>query len=385
MNTNELYLNLLKLCADNDAFFFKDFTQDGILYRIFNYRLATWTDFQLPGALECRGIMYRVNEDGTAVLVSRPMEKFFNAGENPDTMDLDYSNPLQIMNKEDGSLISTYLDGDILKVKSKGSLNSEQAMDATNWLRYNDDIYEALSKVAKAGYTVNMEWVAPHNRIVLHYDTSKLIVLNIRHNETGEYLSKDKVYDMLDVDLEDLWVDERFDIYSIAPEERVSYIRSQEGYEGTVIQLATGQHVKVKTDWYTKLHYAKDSINNPKSLIMNVLAESTDDLRQLFHDDPSVIDRIERYEKHVSQKFNHIISTLVAFKEHMDESGDYTRKDYAIAAKDQWSYFPEFFSAQMNMLVRPEQSIEDNVKEIMMKNYKNYVLPEDIGFNEETV
>ncbi len=383
MNTNELYLNLLKLCADNDAFFFKDFTQDGILYRIFNYRLATWSDFQLPGAIECRGIMYRLNADGTAVLVSRPMEKFFNDGENPSTIGLDYSDPMQVMYKEDGSLISTYLHKGDLRLKTKGSLSSEQAIDAMNWLmkKENEIFAICLEIIADKGYTVNMEWVSPNNRIVLRYNAPELVVLNIRDNFTGEYISRARLGDYFDLSIRKCLLSNWVRGFPLS----INRVRQLKDIEGVVVQLKTGQHVKIKTDWYVELHRAKDSIDNPKSMILAVLSETTDDLRQLFVDMPDVLDRIARYEEHVSHKFNHIIAALEGFKAYMDESGDYTRKDYAIAAKDQWSYFPEFFSAQMNMLVRPEQSIEDNVKEIMMKNYKNYVLPEDIGFNEETV
>ena len=42
--------------------------------------------------------------------------------------------------------------------------------------------------VVKSGFTVNFEWCAPHNRIVLGYQEPKLSVLNARHNRTGEYM-----------------------------------------------------------------------------------------------------------------------------------------------------------------------------------------------------
>lgn len=377
MNTQKLYESLVELCETNEAFFFKDFVQDEIVYRIFNYRLATWSDFQLPGAIECRGIMYRLNSDGSVNLVSRPMEKFFNDGENPSTIGLDYSDPIQVMYKEDGSLISTYYHNFELRLKTKGSLSSEQAIDAMNWLmkKENEVFAVCLEIIADKGYTVNMEWVSPNNRIVLRYNKPELVVLNIRDNLTGEYVSIKDLEEYFDRSisrcLREHWV-KRFPL-------SIDRVRELKDIEGVVVQLKTGQHVKIKTDWYVELHRAKDSIDNPKSMISAVLSETTDDLRQLFVDMPDVIDRIARYEEHVSHKFNHIIAALEGFKAHMDESGEYTRKDYAIAAKEQWSFFPEFFSAQMNMLVRPDQSLEDNVKEIMMKNYKDYVLPEDMN------
>ena len=74
----------MALVETNEAFYYKDFTKENSIYRIFNYRLASYTDFQLPGALECRGTMFEINEDGEPIrLASLPMEKFFNLNEVP--------------------------------------------------------------------------------------------------------------------------------------------------------------------------------------------------------------------------------------------------------------------------------------------------------------
>lgn len=77
----ELYNNLLILCEE-DSFYFADHELDGIMYRIFNYRIASFTEFLLPDALECRGHMFRLDSDGYAdALVSMPLPKFFNINE----------------------------------------------------------------------------------------------------------------------------------------------------------------------------------------------------------------------------------------------------------------------------------------------------------------
>lgn len=383
MINQELYDNLMTLCNTDEAFFFKDFPiSTGGCYRIFNYRLATYTDFMLPGALECRGIMFELDKDGNALRVaSRPMEKFFNDGENPFTMGLDYSFPLQVMYKEDGSLISTYLHNGNLRLKTKGSLSSEQANDAADWLarKCNNTLVTVLDMIANKGFTVNMEWVAPHNRIVLNYEKPELVILNVRCNVSGAYVRPGFFEDFIKNELLRHWVAS----YNCGTIENV---RNQKDMEGIVVQLSTGQHVKIKTDWYVELHRAKDSIDNPKSMIAAVLSETTDDLRQLFVDMPIVLDRIAKYEEHVSHKFNHIVAMLNGCKDNIEDvfNSAYSRKDYAIAAKEYWANCPEFFGVQMNMLVRPEQSVEQAVKDVMLKNYKDYVLPSDLKLvNEE--
>lgn len=392
MINQELYDNLMTLCNTNEAFFFKDFPiSTGGCYRIFNYRLATYTDFMLPSALECRGIMFELDKDGNALRVaSRPMEKFFNDGENPSTMNVDYSFAVQIMFKEDGSLISTYVDDrGQLKLKTKGSLSSEQAIDAMNWLDntpFNTDFKNTLHEYACANYTVNMEWVAPFNRIVLQYVKPALVVLNVRHNVTGEYMDQDS----WDANLKEFAVHDYMPWEDAdclpTPDQFVDFIRAREGFEGVVVRLNSGQHVKIKTKWYSILHAAKDSIDNPKALIATVLSEGLDDLRSLFVDNPDALARMDRYEEHVSHKFNHIVAMLNGCKDNIEDvfNSAYSRKDYAIAAKEYWANCPEFFGVQMNMLVRPEQSVEQSVKDVMLKNYKDYVLPSDLKLvNEE--
>ncbi|WP_333997418.1 RNA ligase, partial [Pseudomonas aeruginosa] len=67
-------------------FFYKDFTSPfGTQFRIFSYNFASYTDWCLDDALECRGIMFEIDENGPVRIASRPMEKFFNLNETPFT------------------------------------------------------------------------------------------------------------------------------------------------------------------------------------------------------------------------------------------------------------------------------------------------------------
>ncbi|MFT2622084.1 RNA ligase, partial [Escherichia coli] len=58
-------------------------------------------------------MMFELDVDDILVrIASRPMEKFFNLNETPFTMNLDLSKVKYMLAKEDGSLVSTYLDGE---------------------------------------------------------------------------------------------------------------------------------------------------------------------------------------------------------------------------------------------------------------------------------
>lgn len=102
----EMYNGAMQLCNETDAdvFYYKDFTNSiGDTYRIFNYRLASYTQFMKPFGLDMRGTMFQIdpNTKDPIRLASLPPQKFFNAGENPLTMNLDYSNAICIMDKRD--------------------------------------------------------------------------------------------------------------------------------------------------------------------------------------------------------------------------------------------------------------------------------------------
>lgn len=325
----------MDLVSSNEAFFFKDFELDGSVYRIFNYRLASYTDFLQPSALECRGVMFQVSagKNDTPVvpirLASLPMEKFFNLYENPMTMDLDLSKIVEFEVKADGSLMSTYWHNGELRLKSKFSLSSDQCLAAMEWLDRpeNEEIKLHLRIATSSGVTVNMEWTSPEHRVVLGYEKPSLTVLNARSLEDGSYWNASEFSSHWDghvintIDLEDM-----------SNEEYIEYLQTLTGLEGVVALFENGMRVKIKTPWYLALHHTKDSINSPRRLFEAVLEEATDDMRSMFHDDPQAIQMIEDMEHYVDEKYNHMVD---AVERYYERNKDLIRKDYAIKAKDE--------------------------------------------------
>src|SRR6478609_139429 len=72
-------------------------------YKVIDYNVAFFDSFDDPMRLECRGIKF----DAKGKILARPMHKFFNVGERPDTQPelLDFSKPHIITEKLDGSMI----------------------------------------------------------------------------------------------------------------------------------------------------------------------------------------------------------------------------------------------------------------------------------------
>ena len=376
----KVFNDLSRLVANNEAFFFNDTEMDGTTYRIFNYRFASYTDFLLPSALECRGIMFELDENEQAIrLASLTPMKFFNLYENPLTIDLDLSTIVEIADKADGSLITTYMHKPwfssqpamTVEVKTKGSLTSDQAINANAFLSLaeNKTFKNELLQAERAGCTVIMEWCAPDNRIVLPYMEPHLKVLAVRYRGDGSYVS------FYDIDAEHFpetlkrWtkiidVDNTF----ITMEEFIESVPDMQGIEGFVFELESGQRVKIKTSWYLALHHTKDSINCPRRLYEAVLEEATDDMRSLFHDDELAIKLIGDMEEFVAIRYNHLVDTVERYYERNKEMD---RKDYAILGQK------ELNKLEFGLAMQKYTGNDFSYKEVMKKRWKAFGLKDE--------
>jgi len=367
---HELYNNLMLLSEDEDSpFYHIDHVSpyDEQIYRVFSYRIGSYSDFLRPDALECRGHTFRNTPSGP-LLISLPFPKFFNRNENPFTMDLDFSNENieYIATKEDGSLITTYYDfnGD-LRLKSKTSLTSTMAVDSMELLPLINhphalhSLLEYCEHLESRGYTVIMEYTSPKNRIVLPYEKCDLVVLGVRNRETLEFMSYDEIMEMgLNV-----YAAENHSVYDVPT--FVDMIPSFKGIEGYVIRLNDGTMVKCKTDEYVSLHHAKDSITAPRRLMDVVLQEASDDLRQMFSDDEQALAEIENMEVFVSNLVNHLMKPVNRFYE---VNKELERKEFAIKGQEELSR--EQFSLVMGLY----SGKEIDYKEFISRNHKKFLV-----------
>lgn len=367
-----LFEQLTQLVSINDAFYFSDQQLDNTTYRIFNYRLSSYSDFLIPGALECRGIMFALTEEGEyESLVSLPMHKFFNLYENPITSNIDLNEVEQLETKSDGSLISTFLhlspSGWEVRLKSKGSISSDQVVAATKWFTApeNSHFYDMVESFVLEGFTVNMEWVAPDNRIVLGYLIPRLIVLCIRDILTGTYWNKDHSdHGILE------YFEPTVDLNGLSIPEFINQIPDMlDDIEGFVCKTPI-LWFKVKTKKYLALHHCKDSVNNPRRLFEVILNEGIDDVKSMFHKDELLMKQINDMEQKVDHIYNHMVKeveTFYAVNKHLD------RKDYAIKAQAEVTKL--YFGLVMNKYVQKP----DKYKEFLVSKWK------DLGIKDESI
>jgi T4 RnlA family RNA ligase len=356
----KLYNNLMNLCKDpihEEAFYYQDYTFDDKIYRIFNYRLVNWTTFQdAVDAKKCRGTMFEISNE--PVLASLPPDKFFNYAEG----DVDHSNfsgNILVHEKLDGSLISTYMHNGELRLKSKGSINSSQAIEAMLWLELpkNSTLKQnMLDIMAVNACTINLEWTGPQNRIVVGYESTELRVLSINMHDTGYTILNWKDSDLpftAQINLDEYCADlEENNLQSI-----VNKMYNETTGEGYVVSFLYDNNlqyqVKVKNHTYCNLHKIKDSISNPEALAELIIRGGVDDVYDLFSDDMITINIIEDMENVVVPIFNHMVATVEAF---YFGNKDLTRKEYAIKARTE---VPILMPLLMNLYIEREISYED--------------------------
>ena len=248
-------------------------------YTVVNYVVAMADTFDMTGPddlggairRECRGLIF----DADGNLMSRPFHKFFNVNERTETQShaIDMSQPHVIMEKLDGSMIRPILVDGYLRLATKMGV-TEVAMQAETWLAAQDpSLKEWLRQCVQDSVTPIFEWVSPFNQIVLAYDSADLIYLGTRDNATGAYVM-DKSCPFTTVP--------RYGSVESNLADYISRQRGAEGREGDIIRFADGHMVKVKNDWYVRIHKTVDRIVFDRNIVDLIINEEVDDVMPML-------------------------------------------------------------------------------------------------------
>lgn len=265
------YDECVRICqmTNHQVFYESKFIIDGYRVSVFNYRYATYNDFVDYNGFELRGLTFVFNSDGTLYQRFPLLGKFFNINENESTLyeSLKLKKIFKVYTKEDGSIISFIKlpNGKIL-AKSKTSFESEQANLAQSEFENNELINKMVTSWLDSGNHPIFELVGPKNKIVVDYESTKLLLIGLRSNEGG-YLDLES-FQIPKATKIDLNLDQMLDLKT-----------SLESCEGWVVEFEGGQKVKIKTDWYFKLHrILTDYTNREDYLIDMVINEKIDDI-----------------------------------------------------------------------------------------------------------
>jgi len=260
-------------------------------YSVINYVVSMADTFNMTGVddlggairRECRGLIF----DAEGNLMSRPFHKFFNVNERDETQShaVDMSQPHVIMEKMDGSMIRPILVDGYLRLATKMGV-THVAMQAEEWLAAQDPALKAwLRKCVEEGVTPIFEWISPFNQIVLAYEEADLVYLGTRDNATGTYVM-DKSCPFPSVP--------QYGSLELGLNDYIYIARKQESREGDIIRFNSGHMLKIKNDWYVRIHKTVDRIVFDRNIVNLIINEEVDDVVPML---PQMqIDRVRGFE-----------------------------------------------------------------------------------------
>lgn len=267
---------------------------------------------------ECRGIIF----DKEGKIMSRPFHKFFNINEREETQShrIDLSEEHVRLEKMDGSMIRPIMSQGKPRLATKMGI-TDISIQAEKWLKnqpdYEDKSDWLIHVFQYLECTPIFEWVAPYNKIVVNYDEEDLVLLAMRDNVTGEYLELDP--------------EAPFNIvpqYGSIQDDLKTYLenaRELTDREGDIIRFSDGHMLKIKNDWYVRIHKTMDAIRFDRNIIALILNEEIDDVIGMLPEEEQV--RCRKLEEWL---WNALDNTVDRIETYLCDARKYeTRKDVA--------------------------------------------------------
>ena len=271
---------------------------------VINYVVAMADTFDMTGPddlggairRECRGLIF----DTEGRIMSRPFHKFFNVNEREETQThviaLDLLFDHVIMEKMDGSMIRPVRVNGMVRLATKMGV-TDIAVEAENLL--TPEQYEWLEDAMSDNLTPIFEYIAPTNKIVIEYSEPKLVLLAMRGNFSGKYVMPN------------------FAPFEIVPQygsvegglsEYIARAREMQGREGDIIRFANGHMLKIKNDWYVRIHKTKDLIRSDRNIADIIVNEQLDDVLPLL--DASDLVLVRAYEQRFDAALENVLGRL---------------------------------------------------------------------------
>jgi T4 RnlA family RNA ligase len=208
---------------------------------------------------ECRGLLF----DKRGKLIRRAYHKFFNLGEREENLNPDFSQPHSILEKLDGSMVTPfYVNGGIRWATRMGI--TDTSMQAEVFIAHNPKYVDIAKRLLDLDFTPIFEWCSRQNRIVIDHPEDKLILTAVRNMTTGEYMRLDHWIDLPKV--QSFFCD-------------LATVGNLTDTEGVVVRFDNGHMVKLKTEWYVRIHKNKELVQNERRLVDVFMANQVDDVK----------------------------------------------------------------------------------------------------------
>ena len=239
---------------------------------------------------ECRGILFY--PDGR--LMMRRLHKFFNVNERDETQQhlVDLSQSHVILEKLDGSMITPVVVDDAIRWGTKMGI-TDVSMGAELFVAKHPNYAEFADLHIDRGQTPIFEWCSRKQRIVVDYPQDRLVLIAIRDNHTGEY----KSYEQMRTYAESYGIDlvKAYPGTSDSMAHLIAETRAMEDAEGWIIRFDDGHMVKIKGEWYVRIHKTKDNLTHEKNVVDLLISEKMDDAKAFMLADDR--ERVEQFER----------------------------------------------------------------------------------------
>lgn len=275
----------------------------------------------------CRGLIYN---QYTLEIVARPFDKFFNY-EEMDKRYLGMNTLVEVTDKQDGSLGILYpLPSGGWAVATRGSFHSEQAEHATalfNSKYMVDDPHFKLELDTDVTYL--FEIIYPENRIVLDYgQRDELVLLGCVMVNSGVS------YGPMEASFLMNWagpVTKIFPVYTLAS---ALEMEPRHNAEGIVVKYIDGTRVKIKQADYVALHRVITGLNDRTIWESLVAGKTVDEIKAPLPEEfwAYVDDVASGLQARHDQTLMSVWEEFLTIKDSLP--ADFTRKDFALAAKD---------------------------------------------------
>ena len=178
-------------------------------------------------------------------------------------------------------------------------------------------------------FTPIFEWCSSRQSIVLHYPQDRLVLTELRHMLTGEYVTYEQMLKQTPKGVEVVKA-----VTAVAYQNLDDVVRAARqlyGEEGWVIRFNSGEMVKLKCDEYVRQHRVLESLRWEKDVLALTLAGEVDDVRGIVS--PQVQAQLDQFERAVNEGVlarARVLETVVEAAKGMD------RKTFATIVVAQW-------------------------------------------------
>ena len=292
-------------------------------YTAIDYVYTDNDSFSTPIERECRGLLF--NTEGT--LIRRAFHKFYNFGERQEVFSTiaDDIDQLLFLEKLDGSMVTPFLVYGNLRLATRMGI-TQQAMAAETFIADKPLYTEMMRYCLDRGVTPIFEWLDANNPIVVTYEGDDLVLLAMRDMVTGAYIDRDEV--MRIANTYGIPIARAYKSKEV--EALVKEIEDTEGEEGMVAYGPKGL-IKIKSQWYLRLHRIKDVTRKPRNLIKAILTGDIDDILPIM-DLPSQ-EYVTSFRAHLNASMGILQRDIIAGFESYQIAHEYDRKDFAINSK----------------------------------------------------